>query len=74
MDMRDGSLPSILSRIASDIHGKYLGVAFPNVSQGTILHSSSKLAGDTTGSPSARCKPPTRESSAKHFNNYKALI
>jgi len=74
MDMRDGSLPTILLRAASDIHGKYLGVAFPNVSQGTILHSSSKLAGDTTGSPSARSKPSARESSAKHFNNYKALI
>ncbi len=74
MDVRDCSLPTILLRAASDIHGKYLGVAFPNVSQGTILHSSSKLAGDTTGSPFARSEPSTRESSAKHFNNYKALI
>jgi len=67
VDMRDGFLPSILLGIASDIHGKYLGVAFPNVSQGTILHSSSKLAGDTTGSPSASTEPPTRESSAEHL-------
>jgi len=74
MDMRDSSLPSILLGIASDIHGKYLGIAFPNVSQGTMLHSSSKLAGDTTGSPSARTEPSAKESSTKHFNNYKALI
>ncbi len=67
MDMRDGFLPSILGRTASDIHGKYLGVAFPNVSQGTILHSSSKLAGDTTGSSSASTEPSARESSAKHL-------
>ncbi len=67
MNMRDGFLPSILSRTASDIHGKYLGVAFPNVSQGTILHSSSKLAGDTTGSTSARSEPSSRESTAKHL-------
>jgi len=67
VDMRDRSLPGILLGIASDIHGKYLGVAFPNVSQGTILHSSSKLAGDTTGSSSARSELSTRESSAKHL-------
>ncbi len=67
MNMRDGSLPSILSRTASDIHGKYLGVAFANVSQGTILHTSSKLAGDTTGSPSARDEPSSRESASKHL-------
>ena len=67
MNMRDCPLPSILSRTASDIHGKYLGVAFANVSQGTILHSSSKLAGDTTGSPSASTEPSTRESSTEHL-------
>ncbi len=67
MDMRDGFLPSILSRTASDIHGKYLGVTLANVGEGTILHSSSKLAGDTTGSPSARSEPSSRESASIHL-------
>ncbi len=67
MNMRDGSLPSILSRTASDIHGKYLGVAFANVSQGTILHSSSKLASESAGSASARDEPSSRESSLVHL-------
>ncbi len=71
MDVRDGSLPDILLRVSSDIHGKYLCVALPNVGQGTVLHAAGKLACNAARASAPHGKPPTREvRSVRHFLNY----